>query len=70
MGESKIPMQVVRCTHHGYVAVTIGGMRVTPKKCCGTWNFVVANWNVDADDIERATAEAVEEYSTPTEPKP
>lgn len=60
MGE-KIPMQVIRCTKHGYIAVTIGGIRVTPEKCCGTWDNVVRHWSVDAEDIERTTAEALEE---------
>lgn len=54
---SDIRLEVVRCYEHGFYAVTIrdgnGGVRLTPGKCCGSWNETVVSWKLDAEQAAR-----------------
>jgi hypothetical protein len=52
----KILLSIDRCPRHGFNAVSvsgnskIGGTRLTPSKCCGSWKQVQA-WDVDVDRL-------------------
>lgn len=43
-------MSIMECRAHGYVALSIddenGGLRITPQKCCGSWN-TIKSWPID-----------------------
>lgn len=56
---------IQRCPTHNYWAITIdtpgvGGTRITPSKCCGSWE-TVKTWPMDERgwaEIERLAVEA------------
>jgi hypothetical protein len=49
-----VKLEILTCRAHGFFAVTIDNSRVTPDKCCGSWN-VVRSWNVPAEDVAKRT---------------
>jgi hypothetical protein len=46
-------VEMLVCRAHGYHAVSIDNTRITPEKCCGSWQTLRA-FVVDASTIEDA----------------
>lgn len=53
----KISVELLRCTRHKVLALSIGDTRVTPAKCCGSWT-VVRRWQIDEQDLTGAIIDA------------
>lgn len=60
--ETRVAIAVVQCTVHGRLAVLVGDTRITPGKCCGSWNKVLHHWpQLSGDYIARA----LEQFAIP-----
>jgi hypothetical protein len=53
-------LSIDECPRHGFMAVSIGnkdtGTRLTPSKCCGSWE-TVHSWKVTSQDIDSMVEE-------------
>ena len=63
-------LEVVRCSKHGTKAITFqdldsseigGGFRLTPDKCCGTWDVTELSWAVNNEEL-KSLIENLSEY--------
>lgn len=57
-------VEILRCPKHGCYAIAVGGVRVTPSKCCGSWDVLVG-WSLD-DYTHGAMQTALDEAKRPT----
>lgn len=53
----RVTVEVLRCSAHRVCAVVIDGTRVTPEKCCGSWDVEVGSWTVDPAELAEAIAD-------------
>lgn len=51
-------VEILYCPHHRVYAVSIGDLRITPRKCCGFWT-VVASWPKERCNMSEALTEAL-----------
>ena len=47
-------LEIMHCEAHGFWSIMVnkdsGGTRITPSKCCGSWD-TVAKWRMTRDEI-------------------
>lgn len=46
-------LSIYRCSLHNVYAVALDGTRLTPSKCCGSWDHEVKFWRINQDDLAR-----------------
>ena len=60
--EQKFYISIDRCPVHHFNAISVGdhetGLRLTPSKCCGSWNSVY-EWRI----TPRACDDIIEEFT-------
>lgn len=55
----KINVEVLRCpVHKAYWAVGVNDRRITPSKCCGSWETVMF-WIIDSKTLQEDLAKAI-----------
>jgi hypothetical protein len=59
MSKEMVRLAVMACPAHGVFCIAFGDLRVTPSKCCGSWE-TLRKWRVRADDLVLALAAAKE----------
>jgi len=62
MNKTNIELSVWKCSAHNFVCVDIGqkdesSLRITPSKCCGSWNTKLHSFRMSEYDLGRAADE-------------
>jgi hypothetical protein len=61
--KAPLTMSILRCSKHDFWAIAIGSLRISPSKCCGSWDTTIREWSTTKADLMRDFNRAVADMS-------